>query len=441
MKREGMLSVLLVMCLTAGASAGPLKPRQVRLDGMKVTIVPLKQSVEIDPLPVSQATAEFALKTGTPGWRTKPRLPHIAWTFRALKRGSLVVTLAEQPGTRLVEGKDYVVNYNWGAVCAVESSKIPPGAKLHFEFDWTQSRIDLLERTANGKVVVRKGKPDRSQPLLPETTPGNTPLLSVYLAPNTTALTMANINLIDPAYDGVPPVSGTRHISKGRAKLATGNGLTIVFLGDSITAQKPKDFRDGKGSFVDRFATYMETKYPDRRVIVTPKGTVVPPADKQIVIVKAGVGGNNSGRGLARIDKDVLAHKPDLVVIMFGANDENGPHGGPNKVPPKKYAENLSTMIDRVRAAGGEVILMTPSMKTLGWEHTAGNLNEYSAVGRKVARAKKACLVDNFKAWEHLPRRGYNYIVFLGTCINHPVDLGHDLFFRGLKAAFEAGPK
>ena len=26
---------------------------------------------------------------------------------------------------------------------------------------------------------------------------------------------------------------------------------------------------------------------------------------------------------------------------------------------------------------------------------------------------------------------------FLGNCINHPVDLGHDLFFRGLRAALD----
>jgi len=437
-----LILLLIVGVVISSATAKPLTPKQIKLDGMKVTIVPLKQSVEIGPLPVSHATAEFALKTGTPSWRTKPRLPYVAWTFRALKRGSLVVTLADQGNTRLVEGKDYVVNYNWGAVCAVESSKTPPGTKLHFEFDWTQSRIDLLERTPDGKVVVKKGKLDRSQPALPGATAGNTPLVSVYLAPNTAALTMDNINLIDPAYDGVPPVDGTQHISKVRGKLAAGKSVTIAFLGDSITAQRPKDFRDGKGSFVDRFATYMETKYPDRKVIVTSRETVVSAADKQIVIVKAGVGGNNSAQGLARIDKDVLAHKPDAVVIMFGANDENAPRpGGPNKVPPKNYGQNLSAMIDRVRAAGGEVIVMTPSMKTIGWVSTGGNLNEYAAVGGKVARVKKVCLVDNFQAWEDPPRRGYNYMVFLGTCINHPVDLGHDLFFRGLKAAFETKNK
>jgi len=28
-------------------------------------------------------------------------------------------------------------------------------------------------------------------------------------------------------------------------------------------------------------------------------------------------------------------------------------------------------------------------------------------------------------------------MVFLGSCINQPVDLGHQVFFEGLRAAFE----
>jgi len=37
----------------------------------------------------------------------------------------------------------------------------------------------------------------------------------------------------------------------------------------------------------------------------------------------------------------------------------------------------------------------------------------------------------------YLTKRGCNHIVFLGSCINHPVDLGHQVFFEGLRAAFE----
>jgi hypothetical protein len=28
-------------------------------------------------------------------------------------------------------------------------------------------------------------------------------------------------------------------------------------------------------------------------------------------------------------------------------------------------------------------------------------------------------------------------MVFLGSCINHPVDLGHQVFFEGVRAALE----
>jgi len=222
------------------------------------------------------------------------------------------------------------------------------------------------------------------------------------------------------------------------AKLEKGEPVTIVFLGDSITEQKAAEMRDGKGSYIDRFAKYLETRYAGGKVVVTPKETVVAPAPKQVVIVKAGIGGNSSGQGLARMDKDVLAHKPDLVVIMFGVNDENRKGDG-NAVPPAQYRENFEKMIAKVKASGGQMILMTTSMKNLHWVGTRGNLNEYAATIRDLAKANNVCCVDNFAAWENLPKHGYHYMIYLGTCINHPVDLGHQLFFEGLKAAFESG--
>jgi len=121
---------------------------------------------------------------------------------------------------------------------------------------------------------------------------------------------------------------------------------------------------------------------------------------------------------------------------MLGVNDENRKGEG-NSVPVGTYKSNLEAITDRVQAGGGQVILMTTSMKNLKWSACVGNLNEYAAAAREVSVAKQTVLVDNFAAWEQLPKRGYHYMVFLGNCLNHPVDLGHDLFFRGLKAAFE----
>jgi hypothetical protein len=121
---------------------------------------------------------------------------------------------------------------------------------------------------------------------------------------------------------------------------------------------------------------------------------------------------------------------------MLGVNDENRKDGG-NGVPPEAYKKNLDEIARKIQASGSLVVFMTPSMKNLNWDGTVGNMAEYAKAMREVAQAHNACLVDNYRAWELLPKRGYNYMVFLGNCINHPVDLGHDLMFRGLKAAFQ----
>ena len=436
MKRTFLCSLVLLATMACWACGASLAPQDVKLDGLKVMIVPLGATAVIEPLPVQHNTWESVLPAGKPSFRGPAFLPKCAWSFGSLKPGSLVITPADQPKVMLAEGRDYALDPGLAAIGAVEGSQYA-GQKWRFEYDYTYTRLDLIEKTTDGKVVVKKGAEDKSEPVLPEVSPGATALASVYLGPNTTALTMENINLIDPAYNGVPPVSGAEVLTGVRQDLAAGKPATIVFLGDSITDQKPKDFRDGKGSFVDRFVTYLAAKYPESRVVTTPRETPVPAADKQIVVVRAGVGGDDTRGALKRFDADVLAHKPDVVVIMLGVNDENRGRQG-NSVPVAEYRKNLEAMVTKAEGAGAAVIVMTTSMKNLKWSATVGNLNEYAMAAREVAGARKCCLVDNFAAWQQIGRRGLNYMVLLGTCLNHPIDRGHQIFFEGLKAALEA---
>ncbi len=444
----GWSSLLLVALLLSASSAllaAPLTRADISLDGMRVTVLPLKQTVSVEPLPARHYEFDGALTLGEPGWRGDFLLPKTAWVFRALRPGSLIVTLADKPDTRLSEGADYLLDANWGSVNAAPGSAFPPGVKLHFAYDYTESRIDVVELAPDGRIAVEQGTPDMSVPLLPAATPGSTPLLSVYLSHNTQRLTPDSVNLIDPSYRGVPPVFRCERLQPVRAKLAAGAAVTIAFFGDSITAQEAGDFRDGKGSFVDRFTAYLRERYPKSAVVVTSKEAVLPPKPGQIVVVKAGVGGDDTRDGLARIEKDVLPHRPDLVVVMFGANDENRTTDGSgrtnrNNVPPAAYEQNLRAIVTHIKSAGGEPLLLTTSMKNLGWEGTAGNLDQYAAAARRVAMDENTCLVDNFAAWENLPKLGYNYLVFLDTCINHPNYLGQQMFFEGLRAAFEETP-
>ena len=73
--------------------------------------------------------------------------------------------------------------------------------------------------------------------------------------------------------------------------------------------------------------------------------------------ISAGVGGNNTAQGLRRMDKDVLDHDPDIVIIFFGTNDlrvDSHKH-----IKFKDYKKNLHEMIKRSRRAGAKALLCT----------------------------------------------------------------------------------
>ncbi len=433
------LSKLSAFLIILGSSAIPIhaaavEAKDVKIDGWNLTI--LGQTLTIEPASTKTAKTEGELKAGTPSYGGPQLLGGPAWTYQALRADTLVATLVDKPDVKLVSGKDFALNADWASVAALEGSQYPAGTRVTFDYDYGLSRLDLIEKTPDGHLVVKKGVEDKTQPLLPQATPGNTPVAGIYLANGATSLTIDAVCPIDPSYDGVPPVSGTEVLHAVKEKISSGKPVTIVFFGDSITAQKPKDFRDGKGSFVVRMTEYLKAKYPNSTVVSTELAKPIAAKDGQIVVVMSGVGGDTSTQALNRIDTNVLAHQPDLVVVMLGVNDENRKGQG-NNVSVETYKMNLEAITDKVQAAGGQVILMTTSMKNLKWSNCVGNLDEYAAAAREVSVEKKTALVDNFAAWENLPKTGYHYMIYLGNCLNHPVDLGHDLFVSGLKAAID----
>jgi len=79
-----------------------------------------------------------------------------------------------------------------------------------------------------------------------------------------------------------------------------------------------------------------------------------PITDQTPVVINAGVGGNNTVNLLNRIDKDCLAQKPDLTILMIGTNDMNTR----NHVPLPDYERNLRTLCAKLVAARSQVMLM-----------------------------------------------------------------------------------
>ncbi len=67
-------------------------------------------------------------------------------------------------------------------------------------------------------------------------------------------------------------------------------------------------------------------------------------------VVNAGVSGDTSANGLARLDWQ-LAQKPEIVVLELGAND------GLRGLPVAHTRENLAKILTRCKAAGAKVVL------------------------------------------------------------------------------------
>lgn len=86
-----------------------------------------------------------------------------------------------------------------------------------------------------------------------------------------------------------------------------GESLTVVFFGASLTwganATDPQRF-SYRGQIAERFLA----EYPKAR----------------FRFVDAAIGGTGSQLGVFRLDRDVLAFKPDLVFLDFSANDDIG---------------------------------------------------------------------------------------------------------------------
>jgi acyl-CoA thioesterase I len=81
-------------------------------------------------------------------------------------------------------------------------------------------------------------------------------------------------------------------------------------------------------------------------------------------VVNAGVSGDTSAGGLARVDW-LLADKPDLVLVELGANDAL------RGLDPAETRHHLAEIIERIQHAGAHVLLVgMKAPPNLGPEYT-----------------------------------------------------------------------
>lgn len=77
---------------------------------------------------------------------------------------------------------------------------------------------------------------------------------------------------------------------------------------------------------------------------------------QDIKILNKGVGGNSTVNMLARVNADVIDHKPDLVIMMVGTNDMLNSR---KMMSYADYSNNLEELALKIKESGSQLLLMS----------------------------------------------------------------------------------
>ncbi|WP_420146824.1 SGNH/GDSL hydrolase family protein [Spirosoma sp.] len=163
----------------------------------------------------------------------------------------------------------------------------------------------------------------------------------------------------------------------GLLAMTTAKPTRIIFFGDSITQAGVNP-----GGYIDRLKKVM-------------------PAD-QYELIGAGIGGNKIYDLFLRMDEDVLAKQPNVVVIWVGVNDVWHKATSGTGTDPDKFIKFYNAVVKKLQAANIKVVLCTPAAigeKTDMTNQQDGDLNQYSKFIRDISQSQNLPLVDLRKAF------------------------------------------
>jgi sialidase-1 len=176
-------------------------------------------------------------------------------------------------------------------------------------------------------------------------------------------------------------------LARFNSEWMTSKPIRIVCLGDSIT----KGYRPGVKE---------EKTFPALLEAALRKDKI----DAEVLNV--GIGGETSTQGLKRLKAAVIDQQPDIVTVMYGANDSYIDIGKTApRVPIDEYRSNLTTIVRDLRKAGITPILMTTNYYGAGHPPDGSGKNPqlqmdaYMKTCREVAAAEKVLLVDHQQMW------------------------------------------
>lgn len=204
-------------------------------------------------------------------------------------------------------------------------------------------------------------------------------------------------------------------------------GVVIAFLGDSVTQGCFELYHTVDGEL----GVVMEPEHSYPSYVGQILNRLYPKAAP--TILNAGASGDTAPGGLARVERDVTRHAPDLTVVSFGLNDCTAGEEGITA-----YVEALAGIFDALEAAGSEVIFLTenalctyvsprehdPALRetcAASAELQVGGVPErYFAAARELCAARGIPVCDCHALWQGMASAGVDVTELLANRCNHP---------------------
>jgi lysophospholipase L1-like esterase len=342
--------------------------------------------------------------------------------------GSLVIkrTQNDEP---LKLGEDYLVDEVWGLVGLGPKSQVTAKDTVLASYQYSMLRMDTVQVSAEGKASVKQGDPHISAPVPPDADAGQVAIAHVFVNYRDIEVKADQIYLITESAAQAITASKSGRLPKVMAKLKSGQPVTIVCWGDSVTAggnaSKP-EFQ-----YVDVFAAGLRKRFPQSKIEVKNISAGGSNSRQWLSPEQFAYRGLKGAENPARLE-NVLAAKPDVVTIEF-VNDAG--------LKPDGVEAQYNEILERLKPTGAEVVLITPHftmLKMMGFQSMREAEKRPYVLGlRAFAEKHHIALADASARWEHLAKEGLPYLTLLHNTINHPDDRGHLLFAEELWKCFE----
>ncbi|MBI5856009.1 MAG: G-D-S-L family lipolytic protein [Sphingobacteriales bacterium] len=155
----------------------------------------------------------------------------------------------------------------------------------------------------------------------------------------------------------------------------------VIFFGDSITRLgAERDKKSGTGYILKLDSMIKQGKKPD-----------------QYELIGSGIDGNKVYDLYLRLDNDVLAQNPDVVVIYIGVNDVWHKTLRGTGTDADKFEKFYQAILKKIRDRNIKAILCTPAVvgeKTDYSNPLDGDLNLYCNIIRDIAKKNDLPLID-----------------------------------------------